>query len=344
MLKKSFGQTKAGEEASLYVFENSNGMLMSVTDFGATLVNVVVPDKNGRLTDVVLGFDDVRGYEESDKFFGAIVGRNANRIGGASFELNGKTYSLAKNDGENNLHSGMNFTNQRMWAVEEVTEQSISLALESPDMEQGFPGNVTIHVRYTLTEENAVEISYEATPDADTILNITNHSYFNLDGHDSGDVLRQHVQIDADRFAVSDAASIPTGELRPVEGTPMDFRKPALIGAGIDSDYEPLQFAQGYDQNWCLNNHGEFMKAATMQAEESGICMDVCTDMPGVHFYTANFVFHEFGKGGTIYHRRSAACFETQYYPDAINKPEFEQPVTKAGETYRKKTAYRFYL
>lgn len=344
MLKKSFGQTKTGEQASLYVFENRNGMLMSVTDFGATLVNVVVPDRNGRLTDVVLGFDDVSGYEASDKFFGATVGRNANRIGGASFELNGKTYLLAKNDGENNLHSGLDFSNQRMWAVEETTENSIRLSLKSPHMDQGFPGNVTLYVTYMLTEENAVEISYEATPDADTILNMTNHSYFNLEGHDSGNVLRQHVQIDAEAFTRADATSVPTGEVVPVEGTPMDLRNPTLIGAGIDSDYEAVQLGHGYDHNWCLKYDGTFKKAAAMYAEGTGIGMEVYTDLPGMQFYTGNFVNNVFGKGGTIYHVRSGACFETQYYPDAIHKPHFQQPITKAGETYQTKTAYRFYL
>lgn len=344
MLKKSFGQTKTGVEASLYIFENRNGMLIGVTDFGATLVNVVVPDRNGRLTDVVLGFDDVHGYEESDKFFGATVGRNANRIGGASFELNGKCYSLEKNDGANNLHSGLDFSNQRMWTVEETTEKSIRMSLESPHMDQGFPGNVKLYVTYTLTDGNAVEISYEATPDADTILNMTNHSYFNLEGHDSGNVLRQHVQIAADAFTRADETSVPTGEIVPVDGTPMDFRHPTLIGAGIDSDYEAVRLGHGYDHNWCLDYDGTFKKAASMRAEETGICMEVCTDLPGMQFYTGNFVSNVFGKGGTIYHVRSGACFETQYYPDAIHKPQFLQPITKAGETYRTKTSYRFFL
>lgn len=344
MLKKSFGQTKENQEAFLYIFENKNGMLMSVTDYGATLVNVVVPDKNGKLTDVVLGYDNAAGYENGDVFFGAVVGRNANRIGGASFELNGQTYDLVKNDGENNLHSGMDFTNKRFWNVEETTENSITLALESKDMDQGYPGNVTLRVTYTLTDDNAVEIAYHAVPDADTILNMTNHSYFNLDGHDGGTVLKHHVKIDADYFTRADAASIPTGELADVAGTPMDFREKKMIGLGIDADYEATKLGQGYDHNWVLKNEGTFAKVAEMEAETSGIGVEVWTDLPGMQFYTGNFIQNAFGKGGVIYHRRSGACFETQYFPDAIHKPQFAQPVTKAGEAYSTKTAYRFHL
>jgi len=337
-----FGATVKGDETKLYTLTNKNGMEIAVSDYGATLVQVIVPDKEGKPCDVVLGYDEAAGYEEGDLFFGAIVGRSANRIGGASFELNGVTYQLEKNDNGNNLHSGMDFYNQRMWKVKETADDYITFELDSPDGDQGYPGAVHIEVTYTLAEDNAVKIAYHAVPDADTLINMTNHSYFNMDGHASGDVLDQEVWIDADAFTRADAESIPTGEITPVEGTPMDFRAKKAIGKEIETDYEALNFGKGYDHNWVLNNKGEFAKVAEMSSEESGITMEVYTDLPGMQLYTGNFIVDAKGKGGAHYHKRQAACFETQFFPDAIHKENFAGPVCKKGETYETTTMYKF--
>ena len=337
-----FGATVKGDETKLYTLTNKNGMEIAVSDYGATLVQVIVPDKEGKPCDVVLGYDEAAGYEEGDLFFGAIVGRSANRIGGASFELNGVTYQLEKNDNGNNLHSGMDFYNQRMWKVKETADDYITFELDSPDGDQRYPGAVHIEVTYTLTEDNAVKIAYHAVPDADTLINMTNHSYFNMDGHASGDVLDQEVWIDADAFTRADAESIPTGEITPVEGTPMDFRTKKAIGKEIETDYEALNFGKGYDHNWVLNNKGEFAKVAEMSSEESGITMEVYTDLPGMQLYTGNFIVDAKGKGGAHYHKRQAACFETQFFPDAIHKENFAGPVCKKGETYETTTMYKF--
>lgn len=338
--KEVFGNIQNGE-AHLYTFENANGMKMKVSDMGAILVSVVIKDKNGKETDVVHGYDHPSDYEGETVFFGATVGRNANRIGGASFELDGVRYELTKNDNDNNLHSGLDFYRDRIWNVEQVTAHSITLSLFSPHMDQGYPGNVTIYVTYTLTDDNEIQIEYKAEPDADTIINMTNHSYFNLDGHDSGSVLEQKVWIDADAYTEADAYSIPTGREIPVEGTPMDFRTPKAIGQDIEEDYEALNFGQGYDHNYVLNGTG-YRKVAGMESEKSGIKMSVYTDLPGMQLYTGNFLTGQKGKGGASYPKRSAACFETQFAPDAINHDDFQGPVCKKGETYYSKTAYRF--
>lgn len=337
-----FGVTSKGEEPKLYTLTNKKGMEIAVTDYGAALVQVIVPDRDGHPCDVVLGYDEAAGYEEGDIFLGATVGRSANRIGGASFEINGKTYELKKNDNRNNLHSGPDFYHTRMWEVKETAEDHVTFALDSADGDQGYPGAVHIEVTYTLTEENAVKIGYYAVPDADTVINLTNHSYFNMDGHASGDVLAQEVWIDADAFTRADKESIPTGELTPVEGTPMDFRVKKAIGREIEEDYEALNFGFGYDHNWVLNNDGKFAKVAEMSSEESGITMEVYTDLPGMQFYTGNFIAEAKGKGGAVYHKRQAACFETQFFPDAVNKENFAGSICKKGDVYKTVTEYRF--
>lgn len=341
--KTVFGTTKHGEETWLYTFTNQAGMQMKVTDYGAILQGIIVKDKDGKEVDVVLGYDDAKGYEEGTVFLGAVVGRSANRIGGASFELNGKTYELCKNDHGNNLHSGLDFYHNRIWKVEKAEENSITFSLFSPNMDQGYPGEVTIYTTYTLTEDNEIQIAYEACPSEDTILNLTNHSYFNLDGHGSGSVLTQKVWINADVYTRNDAQSIPTGEFVNVEGTPMDFRVPKVIGKDIDADHEAIRFGQGYDLNYMVNGEG-YRKVAGMVSEKTGIQMEVYTDLPGIQLYSGNFLAGEKGKAGAVYPRRSAACFETQYVPDAIHHDNFEGPVCKKGDTYRTKTAYRFHV
>lgn len=343
MQTRPFGFNHRGEAATMYTFENKNGMVMEVTDFGATLYSLLVPDGTGRKLDVVLGYDEPAGYEgPSGTFFGATVGRNANRICKGEFTLHNKSYKLAVNNGPNNLHSGLDFYSFRIWQVKAAAENSITFSLHSPDGDQGYPGALDMDVTYTLTEENSVRIHYRGIPQADTIVNMTNHSYFNLNGHDAGNILGHTVWVDADAFTRADATSIPTGEITPVEGTPMDFRSPKTVGRDIEADYEALNFGLGYDHNWCLNNGGKFAKVATLEADRTSLVMDVYTDLPGVQIYTGNFIHDEPGKLGVTYPHRAGICFETQFYPDAINHPNFPSPICRAGEIYETTTEYRF--
>lgn len=325
-----------------YRFINKNGMSVEVTDQGASLVEVNVPDKEGNLCDVILGYQKMEEYATETEFFGATVGRNANRIGGASFTLNGQEYQLEDNNNGNNLHSGLEFYHMRLWDVKEVTENSIRFGLLSPDGDQGYPGNVQMEVEYSLGDDNSLRISYLGKTDKDTIINMTNHSHFNLNGHASGDVLDHKMWIDADAFVPTDEKLIPTGEIRSVEGTPMDFRKGKEIGLGIDDAYEPIQLAGGYDHNWCLKNEGKLQKVATLTGDASGIHMEVHTDLPGVQVYSCNFLQEMTGKNGVTYRRRQGICFETQHYPDAIHHEDFPSPITEAGKTYRTTTIYKF--
>jgi len=343
MKQRAFGKNSRGQAATLYTFENKNGMVMEVTDFGATLVSLMVPDGTGRLVDVVLGYDDPLGYEgPSGTFFGATVGRNANRIGKGHFVLNGVEYQLDRNNGNNNLHSGLDFQSFRIWQVKSIGENAITFSIHSPDGDQGYPGALDMDVTYTLTDDNGVRIDYFGIPQADTIVNYTNHSYFNLNGHASGPILKHTVWMDADYYTPTDAESIPTGEIAPVEGTPMDFRTRKEVGRDIDQDFQALIFGNGYDHNWCLNNNGKLAKVAELSADQTDITMEVYTDLPGVQIYTANFVINEPGKGGVVYDRRHGICFETQYYPDALNQPNFPSTLCRAGEVYRTTTVYKF--
>ncbi len=343
MKTRAFGTGRNGEPATLYTFENKNGMIMEVSDFGATLYALLVLDKDANLCDVVLGYDSPKGYMELGGGLGATVGRNGNRIGNATFKLNGKTYQLEQNNnGVNNLHSGPDYYHFRMWDVKETTENSITFALHSPDGDQGFPGNFDVEVTYTLTDDNAVQIDYHGVADADTIANMTNHSYFNLNGHASGDIHGHVLCVDADAFVATDDKLIPTGEIVPVEGTPMDFCTKKEVGRDIETDYEALNFAGGYDHNWCLNNEGTYAKVIEISGELSGITMEVYTDLPGVQIYAGNFLKGEIGKSGVSYQKRQGICFETQHYPDAINHENFPSPVLKAGEVYQTRTTYKF--
>lgn len=339
---ETFGSTSKKEEAVLYTLTNENGMSSSITNYGAALVKLNVPDKEGKLRDVVLGYDDVTGYEKGGGSFGAPVGRNANRIGGAVITIQDKTYELEKNDNGNNLHSGTNYYNKRIWNVGEKTDSKIEFVLHSPDGDQGYPGTLDMHVTYELTEDNELRLIYDAVPDQDTIINMTNHSYFNLDGHDSGNVLKELVTLDADYFTRADAQSIPTGELADVTGTPMDFRMPRALGEAIDADYEAVRLGKGYDHNWVLKNNGKFDKVAQAVSEKSGIVMEVWTDLPGMQMYTANFLDNEHGKNGAVYGIRDAVCFETQYFPDAVHHENFASPICKKGMPYHTVTSYKF--
>ncbi len=336
-MKKSFGTLSNGAEATLYTI--SCGKLSAqVTDYGATLVSLWVPDKAGRLADVILGFSDAREYEEQGGFQGAVVGRSANRIAGSTIALNDITHKLTPNEGENNLHSGPDFFSKRMWTVEEVTDQSIGLYLYSPNGDQGYPGNARIRVRYTM-EAGGLTITYDAISDMDTVFNFTNHSYFNLAGHDCPQrAMEQELILPARTYTVADAQSIPTGELRSVEGTPMDFREPKPIGRDIDMDYEALNLQGGYDHNFEVFCN----PCAILTDAPSGRTMAVHTDCPGIQFYAGNFITEQTGKNGVRYHKRSGICLETQYYPDSIHHPEWVRPITKAGERYHSQTRYLF--
>lgn len=345
-----FGETAEGQQVDKYTLTNEHGVSASFTNLGGTWISMVVPDKDGKMADVVLGYDSLEGYLKNPAHFGAVIGRNANRIGGAAFSLNGVDYGLAENDGKNNLHSGPDFYHGRIWEVE-LDESSlgsrISFSLFSPDGDQGFPGNAQITVSYTLTQEDAVIIDYHMISDADTVANFTNHSYFNLAGHDQGDILSHKVWIDADYFTPADAGSIPLGMLAPVKGTPMDFTTAKEIGLEIGADYEALVLGKGYDHNWVLNHYtpGEAALCAKAWDPASGRGMEVYTDLPGMQFYTGNFLRSELvgpGKDGAVYEIRSGFCFETQYYPDAIHKPDFPSPILRAGEEYKTTTIYRF--
>lgn len=338
-MSEFFGQLANGQTASLYTIQ-SGEMKAVISDLGATLVRLFVPDREGKLSDVVLGFDEPQRYCESGTFFGATVGRNVNRVGGASFSLNGKVYPLGVNDnGRNNLHSGPDFYKDRIWQVHEHTENAISFRLESPHMDQGFPGNAKIQVTYTLETGNTLCITYMATADRDTVFNFTNHSYFNLAGHEKQEKAMEQILMIPGRFyTVSDAEYITTGEVRSVEGTAMDFRIPKPIGQDIDNDEEPTRLQNGYDHNFEV-----FVNpCAILSDPSSGRSMAVITDCPGVQFYSGNFMEREQGKDGIIYGRRSGVCLETQYYPNAVNYPHWPQPVTRAGEIYKSETRFVF--
>lgn len=345
--QKPFGRTKSGEEATLYTVTNNNGMRVSFTDYGANIVSIVVPDKEGSFADVALGFKNLEGYEDNKPGFGSFIGRCANRIGKAQFELNGKVYTLQKNEGENNLHSGEPAYNKVMYETEIFEEEdiiSIEFSRLSPDMEQGFPGNLDITVTYSLTENNELMIEYHAVSDKDTVVNLTNHSYFNLAGHNSGSILDHKVWIKANQFTPTYDDLIPTGEYQDVTGTPMDFRSLKRIGDNIDDDYEPLKLAGGYDHNYVLDiNQGEVTKVAELVDEASGRVMEVFTDCPGMQFYTSNMLGPvDNGKDDASYGKRAGACFETQYFPNACNTKSFPSSVLKAGEEYDFVTIYKF--
>ena len=340
---RDFGSNSKGQKATLYTFENANGMVMEVTDFGAALYSLWVPDKEGNLRDVVLGYDTPVEYESPSRtFFGVTVGRNANRIAGGEFVINGIQYQIDQNQNGNNLHSGLDFYSFRVWDVKEIDGNRITFLMHSPDGDQGYPGEVDVEVTYELTDENEVKISYYGVPDQDTIMNLTNHSFFNMDGHDSGSILEQEVWIDADAFTPTYQNLIPTGEIRPVDGTAMDFRTKKKMGKDIHADEEAIRFGKGYDHNWCLNNNGKFAKIAEMTGKSSGITMEVYTDLPGVHIYSGNYLEYEPGKRGALYEENQAMCFETQYYPDAIHHDNFQSPICKKGQIYQTRTTYKF--
>jgi aldose 1-epimerase len=344
--KTAFGKMPDGQAIDLYTLTNRHGMQAAITNYGGILVSLFAPDRAGHMDDVVLGFDSLDGYLKPEPYFGAIIGRYANRIGHAQFKLDGVEYHLAKNDGDNTLHGGLKGFDKRVWKARDVSKGSpaVELTYLSKDGEESFPGNLSVTVVYTLSDANELRIDYTATTDKDTVLNLANHSYFNLAGQGSGDVLKHQIAINADRFTPVDSGLIPTGELTSVAGTPFDLRKTAIVGAHINDDNEQLKLGKGYDHNFVLNRAGAGLSLAARVTEPgTGRVLEVLTDQPGVQFYTGNFLDGTIrGKGGKVYGHRAALCLETQHFPDSPNKPSFPTTELKPGQTFHAATVYRF--
>ncbi len=343
--KSSFGKYPDGREVTLFTMENDKGMEVAVSNLGAVIVKIIVPDDRGEKADVVLGFDSAESYMGNPSFFGAVIGPSANRIGNASFEIDGVAYHVDVNDNKNNLHSHMEKGyHKQLWKAETEAE-GVRFSLEDTDGNLGFPGNKRVTVEYSLGEDNSLRIHYHGISDKRTILNLTNHTYFNLDGHDSGSIEDHELWLNAFNYTPADAESIPTGEIAAVAGTPMDFTKPKRVGLNIDDAFEQLQFAGGYDHNWVIDgwkDDGELRHFATVTAPKSGRIMKAYTTLPGMQFYAGNFIAKQTGKGGADYGPRMGLCLETQYFPDSINKPAFPSCVFGEGREYDSVTVYRF--
>ncbi|MCR4720879.1 MAG: galactose mutarotase [Lachnospiraceae bacterium] len=339
-----FGSLKDGSKASLYTITNKNGLTAEITDFGANLVRLFVPDRNGKSDDVVLGFDDVLGYSDNPSYFGSTIGRNANRIADSKFTLNGETFELEVNDGPNNLHSSFdNGYNKRFFKAQIKGEDSVCFSLSSADKDQGFPGNLEMSVTYTLTDDNELVLTYNGRSDKDTVFNPTNHSYFNLSGHASGSAMHCKLQLNSVELTKVRDGSIPTGEFLKLAGTPFDFSELTTIADRIDNNDDQLEIGGGYDINYVVDKKvGEYGFTALLVDEKSGRSVTVYTDLPGVQFYAGNFIKTQKGKQGVTYKKRDAVCLETQFYPDAVNHPEFPQPILKAGEEFKSVTTYKF--
>jgi aldose 1-epimerase len=339
-----FGETAEGTPIERYMLMNANGLEAAIMTYGGTLLALRVPDRAGEFGDIVLGFETLERYLADHPFFGALVGRFCNRIAGAQFTLNGTTYPLARNDGPNHLHGGPHGFHRAIWrASERPSDEGPSLELHylSRDGEEGYPGNLSVDVVYTLTDQNALRIDYSATTDRDTVINLTNHAYFNLTG---GDILSHELALDGTRFLPIDETLIPIGELRSVQDTPMDFTTSTAIGDRIASDDEQVRCGHGYDHTWVLDKPADALgHAARVYAPGSGRVLDVFTTAPGVQFYSGNMLDGSLaGKGGTIYARNSGLCLETQHFPDSPNQPQFPSTVLRPGETYRQSTIFQF--
>ncbi len=342
-----FGKTSDGTPVEIYTLTNENGVEARIITYGGRVVSLKVPDRKGAMGDVVLGLDSMEGYTaNAGPFFGALVGRYANRIGGARFTLGGVEYKVDKNDGANSLHGGARGFDKAVWTAKELADGGVELTYLSKDGEQGYPGNLTATVAYHLTVANELQIDFAATTDKATVVNLTNHSYFNLKGAGDGDILGHLVMLNADRFTPVDSGLIPTGELRAVKGTPFDFRKATAIGARIEQDDEQLKLGHGYDHNWVLNGRGGRLKlAARVEEPSTGRVLEVSTTEPGIQFYTGNFLDGKIvGKGGKAYGRRSGFCLETQHFPDSPNKGQFPSTVLKPGGRFESTTVFKFFV
>jgi aldose 1-epimerase len=341
--RESFGKTPDGEQVELFTLTNTGGIKARITNFGAILVSLLVPDQDDNLADITLGFDKLDGYLGEHPYFGATVGRYANRIGKAEFKLDGKVYKLAANNGENHLHGGTKGFDKKVWRLEDISftddEATVKMSYISEDGEEGYPGNLACSVTYTLTKDDKLRISYEAETDKTTVINLTNHTYFNLAGQGNGDILGHELMLNADKYTVVDEGLIPTGENRSVKNTPMDFIAPMTIGSRID------QVEGGYDHNYVLNSGGGTLAlAAKVYEPTTGRIMEILTDQPGVQFYTGNFLDGSItGKGGKVYKKHYGFCLETQHFPDSPNKPGFPSVVLKPGQKYATETVHKFY-
>lgn len=348
MHKTTFGQTKDGQEVYCYSFANQNGMKLTVSNLGAVVTNLWVPDEKGDLRDVVLGYDSVDRYENNtNTYFGAIVGRVCNRTRNARFDLLDKTYYLAKNEGENNLHSGPEGYQLRLWDVKNVDENKneISFLLDSPDLDQGYPGDLKMQVTYQLTEDDQLILTYTGASNQTTLFNPTSHNYFNLNGHHAGDILRHRLQITASHYTPLADDSIPTGEIAGVDATPMDFRGEKEIGQEIKSDFAQLKRVAGYDHNFVLDKEaGKFEEAAILIGDESHIQMQLATDLPGLQVYTSNGIENEPGKDGSTYQQYAGVAMETQYFPNAVNTENFTTPLLEKDKSVTYRTRLSFSL
>jgi aldose 1-epimerase len=344
--KSMFGKMADGREIALYTLTNRRGMKVEVTNYGARTVSIVVPDRDGKMADVLLGFDSGNGYLGDNPFFGAIVGRCANRIAQGEFKLDGKAYHLPINNGPNTLHGGPQGFDKRLWTGREISQNppAVEMAYLSKNGEEGFPGNLYVKVVYTLENDNALRIDYSAATDQDTVINLSNHSYFNLHGQGNGDILGTLLTINADQFTPIGPKLIPTGRRENVAGTPLDFRKPTVIGARIGDDNAQLKYAGGYDFNYVLNRQGSGLQLAARAVDpESGRVLEVLTTQPGLQFYTGNFLdgtIH--GEDGKAYVKHAAFCLETQHFPDSPNQPNFPSTELKPGQTFHQVTVFKF--
>lgn len=344
---KPYGQMDQGQVTE-YTMVNEKGMIVKIINYGAIITTIMVPDREGAIDDVVLGFDNLEDYLAPHPFFGAVVGRYGNRIGGAQFELDGITYTLAKNNGENHLHGGIKGFDKYLWqsdTIKKADRVGVHLIRTSPDMEEGYPGTLEVRLTYWLDNNNNLGIDYEANSDKPTICNLTNHSYFNLGGKNAADVLSHEVMIKSENITPVDAGLIPTGDLLPVEGTPFDFRQPVAIGERVDDNHEQIRLGGGYDHNFVIRREtpSDLELIASVFDRNSGRFMEVLSKEPGVQFYSGNFLDGSLtGKNGKQYVKRSGLCLETQYFPDSPNKPAFPSVRLDPGEIYETSTVYRF--
>ncbi len=342
--KQPFGKTPDGKDVDLYVLTNSHGLKAKVITYGATLTELDVPDRDGRLADVVLGFDDLKGYLGAHPFFGSTVGRVANRIAKGKFTLDGKEYKLATNNGPNALHGGLKGFDKKFWQAEQVPAENgvaVKFTCHSPDGEEGYPGDLTATVTYTLTNNNELRLDYTATADKATPVNLTNHTYFNLAGQGSGDILCHELTLEAEKYTPVDDTLIPTGKIESVKGTPLDFTTPHKIGERIK---ELRGNPGGYDHNFVLNGGGKKLALGARVVEpKSGRVMEMYTTEPGVQFYTGNFLDgSNKGKGGAVYNKHAGLCLEAQHFPDSVNHPNFPSMILRPGQTYKQTTVYKF--
>jgi aldose 1-epimerase len=346
--KQPFGKTPDGQEVFLYTLKNAGGMKVTISNYGGTITTISVMDRNKKFGDVVLGFPNVEGYTQklNTAYFGALIGRYGNRIAKGTFTLDGHQYHIPTNDGPNALHGGLHGFNSKVWEAKDVStpeEPALELHYLSRDGEEGFPGNLNVNVRYSLDNQNGLHIDYRATTDKDTVLNLTNHSYFNLAGAGSETVLQHKLMLDADRYTPVNSTLIPTGAIVSVAGTPFDFRKLTTIGARINENNQQLKYAKGYDDNFVLNSPGQLgTVAARVEEPSSGRVLEVFTTQPGIQFYTGNFLDGKMHGIGGVYRYRSALCLETQHFPDSPNQPNFPSTVLHPGEQYHNTTIYRF--